>query len=64
MKLDREEYRNSNGVAAWWQKDGAWHVARPREFNGSDIETAGGEKGFFWTDESYNSKIEAVEALQ
>ncbi|CAN5459612.1 hypothetical protein BH20VER3_BH20VER3_00630 [soil metagenome] len=58
---NREEYRNSNGIAAWWAKDGMWHVARPAP----EIDPATGLKsgGFLWTAEEYPNRAEAVAAL-
>lgn len=48
----RCDFRNENGVAAWWEKDGAWHVARPT-----------GDGSVLWTDEIYRSRVEAISAL-
>jgi hypothetical protein len=49
----RADYRNQNGCAAWWDKDGLWHVARPT-----------GDGSLLWTDEEFRSRVEAVAALQ
>lgn len=50
--LDRSDYRNENGLAAWWSKDGAWHVAR--------WEQDGAER---WTHEAYDTREQAIAAL-
>ena len=51
--MNREEYRSEKGVAAWWQKDGAWHIALPES----------GREGFFWTDTEYPDRDSAVAAI-
>jgi len=51
-EIDRSEFRNENGLARWWQKDGAWHVAR---HTGDQL---------LWTNESYRTRDEAVAALK
>ena len=48
------DYINDNGLARWWQKDGAWHIARPDPMRGTSQ---------YWTDESFSSRDEAIAAL-
>jgi len=52
--MDRTEYRSNEGVAAWWAKDGAWHIALPEQ----------GRNGFFWTAEQFTSKEAAIKAIR
>lgn len=54
---NRTEYRSEHGIAAWWSKDGAWHIALPVDKNG----TSG---NFRWADAQYNSRDEAIEAIE
>lgn len=51
--MDRTEYRSDKGVVAWWPKDGAWHIAIPEQ----------GREGFFWTAEQFDTKEDAIRAL-
>jgi hypothetical protein len=56
--LDRSEFQNKNGLARWWSKDGAWHVARPipnGHINPGNL---------LFTEESYATREEAVAALE
>lgn len=49
----REDYRAANGLASWWEKDGAWHIAYP--------EVPGGP--LLWTANAYDTRDEAIAAL-
>ena len=51
--MDRSEYRSDTGIAAWWQKDGAWHIAIPEP----------GRDGFYWTPQQFGTREQAIEAL-
>jgi len=71
MIEDRDEYRSENGVAAWWQKDGAWHVALPftpteqdrKQFSESYPE--GDDGPFFrWTADQFRTKGDAIEYIE
>lgn len=59
---NREDFQNANGMARWWNKDGAWHIARPAP--DPDPETGLRNGGFLWTGESFSTREEAVAALQ
>ena len=50
---NRAEYRDANGSASWWSKDGAWHIALPEP----------GRDGFFWTATQYATRADAVAAI-
>ena len=49
----REDYKDDNGfLVSWWQKDGAWHVARPND------------KGdLIWTADAFDTKEEAIASI-
>jgi hypothetical protein len=58
MTEDRSEYRDENGIAAWWVKDGAWHVARPVQdghINPGNL---------LWTAEAFDTREQAITALK
>lgn len=55
--LARAEYRSAAGIVRFWTKDGAWHVARPNPLSTN-------RDNFFWTDESYRTRDEAIVALE
>jgi hypothetical protein len=61
LNRDRTEFRAANGIAAWWAKDGAWHIALPCP----DPNPANGLRtgGFQWTGTPYNTREEAIEAI-
>jgi hypothetical protein len=50
---NRIDYRSERGVASWWAKDGAWHVALPEP----------GRDGFFWTAQQFKSREDAINAI-
>ena len=52
---DREDYRSENGLAAFWQKDGAWHIALPDQFKNGEL---------YWTGVPYPSKEAAIKAIE
>jgi len=60
--LDRSEYRTAQGVAAWWPKDGLWHVALPC----ADPNPENGLRtgGFKWSDLEFDTRNEAVTAIE
>ena len=62
MPEDRTDYRSSKGIASWWQKDGAWHVALPMP----DLDPEPGLKtgGFLWTSDQYDTRDEAIDASE
>lgn len=55
--LTRDEYSSPAGIVRFWTKDGAWHVARPNPLSTN-------RDNFFWTDESYRTRDEAIVALE
>ena len=52
-KVNREDYQDANGIASWWQKDGAWHICVPN----TDGELR-------WTADQYRSRDEAIAAMK
>ena len=55
--LNRDDYRNDNGLATWWSKDGLWHVARPipdGHINPGNL---------LFTNEEFKTREEAIAAL-
>ncbi len=54
MMADRTDYKSDKGVAAWWSKDGAWHIAIQES----------GRDGFFWGAEQFATKEDAIKALE
>lgn len=50
----REDYQSTFGLASWWEKDGAWHIAIPEK----------GMEGFFWTADAYDTREQAIAALE
>ncbi len=50
MSANREDYNCANGIAAWWIKDGAWHIAV--------------EPKLIWSDVGYDTREEAIAALE
>ena len=56
-KAPREDYKSEKGIAAWWQKDGAWHIALP----GIDCF---GKPGFLWTADQYATREAAIAAIE
>ena len=44
----RKEYRSQEGIVAWWEKDGAWHIALPCP--DPDPETGLKTGGYKWTE--------------
>jgi len=51
---DRHDYESDQGRAAWWSKDGMWHVALPEK---------GLAGGFYWQDEAFHTKQEAIDFI-
>ena len=51
---DRTDYKCDAGIARWWAKDGAWHIA---------VHLSGRE-GLFWTAAQYKTRDEAITALR
>lgn len=56
---DRTEYRSAKGIAGFWTKDGLWHIARPAPEMVNGLRTG----GFLWTDEEYQTREQAVAAI-
>lgn len=50
---DRTDYISPAGIASWWAKDGAWHIAI----------TKLGQEGFYWTDDAYETRSDAIAAI-
>ena len=57
---DRTEYRSPNGVAAWWEKDGLWHIALPCPPIVDGLKTG----GFMWTEHEFDSREKAINAIK
>lgn len=59
---DRNDFTSPRGIARWWSKDGAWHIARPCP----DPDPATGLKtgGFRYDHSAYDSRDEAILALE
>jgi hypothetical protein len=53
----RKDYKSDCGIAAWWQKDGAWHIALPAT-------NRFGEPDMLWTPDQYNTREEAIDAIE
>ena len=53
-ELDRRDIITPEAHVVWWNKDGAWHVARPDPSRGPDM---------YWTDEVYSTREAAERAL-
>jgi hypothetical protein len=60
--LDRADYNSPQGIASWWQKDGAWHIALPCA--DSDPKTGLRTGGFRWTGEQFNFRQDAIAAIE
>ena len=52
---DRTEYTSENGIARWWIKDGAWHIATPDPNRDNRL---------FWTDDDYATREQAIRAIE
>lgn len=59
-QLDRSEYKSEQGIARWWEKDGAWHIALPCPEVVDGLRTG----GFRWTATPYNRREDAVAAIE
>lgn len=59
--MNRKEYRTDKGIANWWQKDGAWHIALPCP--DPDMETGLKTGGYRYTADSYNTREEAIQTI-
>ena len=57
-KIDRTDYHTPNGMAGWWCKDGAWHIATPEK------STVTGRMELLWQPGLYNSRESAIAALR
>ncbi len=57
--MNRDDYRTENGIASWWQKDGAWHIGLPCPDPLDGLKTG----GYRWTGDQYNSREEAIDAI-
>lgn len=58
--IDRTEYRSAKGIAAWWAKDGAWHIALPCPEIVDGLRTG----GFRWTAAQFNDRDAAIAAIE
>ena len=58
----RKEYRSQEGIVAWWEKDGAWHIALPCP--DPDPETGLKTGGYKWTEGQFTSREAAVNVIQ
>jgi hypothetical protein len=58
---NRENYRSEHGLALWWTKDGAWHIARPCP--DPDPESGLKTGGFRYAEGSYATREEAISAI-
>ena len=57
----RTDYHSPDGIASWWHKDGAWHIALPAP--DPDPKTGLKTGGFCWTEDRYPTKLDAIEAI-
>ena len=55
---DRTEFRSPKGIASWWAKDGAWHIALPCA--DPDPSTGLRTGGFRWTAAGFSTRAAAV----
>ena len=53
----RSDYQSEKGIASWWEKDGAWHIAFP----GVDCL---GNKTFLWTADMFDDRESAIKAIE
>ena len=60
--LDRSDYRSPKGLASWWSKDGAWHIALPAI--DPDPVTGLRNGGFLWTGYPYPTRDAAIAAIE
>lgn len=51
---DRSKYVSKKGVAAFWTKDGLWHIALPDPERGDSM---------YWTDKAFYTRDEAIAAI-
>ena len=61
MRASRAEYRSAKGIARWWAKDGAWHIALPAP--DPDPVTGLSNGGFLYTDDNFDSRESAIAAI-
>lgn len=69
--MNREDYISEKGIAEWWQKDGAWHIALPYEPTEQDRKLfpasypADSNGPFFrWTGTQYLTREDAIAAIE
>jgi len=53
----REDYKSEKGIAAWWPKDGGWHIALPAV-------NRFGQMDMLWTYDQYPSRESAIAAIE
>lgn len=58
----RADFESPNGIARWWAKDGAWHIALPAV--NPDPQTGLNNGGFLWTADPYDTREEAIAAIE
>ena len=58
----RDDYKSPQGIASWWQKDGAWHIALP--CTDPDPKTGLRTGGYRWTTSQYDSRDNAIRAIK
>ena len=57
---DRSKYESKEGIATWWQKDGAWHIGLPCPQIVNGLRTG----GFRYTKDNYQNKADAISAIK
>jgi hypothetical protein len=60
--VPRDDYKSERGIAAWWPKDGAWHIALPCA--DPDPTTGLRTGGFRWTAKGYSTRESAINAIE
>ncbi len=56
---NRQDYQSEHGLARWWGKDGAWHIALPSRAPQTGLKT----NVFRYTEDSYSTRDAAIAAI-
>lgn len=62
MAKARADFESPKGIARWWSKDGAWHIALPAV--DPDPKTGLRNGGFLWTADCYDTREGAIAAIE